>query len=76
MFFSNRQNYIAEKNQNFQIRCLCVVLLVFMLFRAKDLLPDNEMGFSPRCSFTRSSHSVLTVLSVNEPQSLLLAMIH
>lgn len=76
MFFSNRQNYIAEKNQNFQIRCLCVVLLVFMLFRAKELLPGDEIEFSLRYSFVVSSQSVLTVLSVNEPQSLLLVMIH
>lgn len=76
MFFSNRQNYIAEKNQNFQIRCLCVVLLVFMLFRAKELLPDDEIEFSLRYSFIVSSQSVLTVLSVNEPQSLSLVMIH
>lgn len=76
MFFSNRQNYIAEKNQNFQIRCLCVVLLVFMLFRAKELLPGDEIEFSLRYSFVVSSQSVLTVLSVNEPQSLSLVMIH
>lgn len=56
--------------------CLCVVLLVFMLFKAKDILPGNEMEFSPKYSFIVSSQGVLTVLSVNEPQSLPLVMSH
>lgn len=60
-------NYMVEKSQSFQIWWLGVVLLMFMLFKAKDLLPGNEMGFSLMSDFTVSSRSVLAMVSVNEP---------
>lgn len=53
-----------------------MVLLVFMLFKAKDLLPGDEIEFSLRDSFVVISQGILTMLSVNEPQSLSLVMIH
>lgn len=49
-----------------------MVLLMFMLFKAKDLLPGDEMGFSLTFDFTVGSQSVLAVLSVNEPITIMM----
>lgn len=68
MFFSTRiKLYSREKSKLSDTTAVCVVLLMSMLFKAKDLLLCNEMEFSLTYHFAVSSQSVLAVLSVKEP---------
>lgn len=46
------------------MRWLCVSLSIFMLYKAKDLLPCVEMDYSLRYIFTINSQSVLRMNSV------------